>query len=452
MVPTLTRCPSNRQQLTALNEKIATAIRTRSSFSYRTHARNPDAEAQIVDTVGEVELGEDGRVIAVVGVCNDVTAQVIAEAEREAAQKRYRLMAEEASDIIALHENDRIVCVSSALERLLGRTPEELQRGRYLELVHPDDVEEAKKLLGRPPPGETRIGAYRVRHADGHYVWLETSGRGVYDESTGAFLHEIAVARDISERKEQELKMRAAQERAEAANKAKSLFLANMSHELRTPLNAIMGFADMMRQRVFGPLGDARYEAYSAEIHNSARLLLEHISDVLEIANVEAGMFELSCERLDLGELVHHCIREHSGLAREKSLTIAVEGERAGVELTADRHALRQIIDNLLSNAVKFTAPGGHIAVELSDDSGVVRLVVRDDGVGIPASELPRLGRPFEQVCAERYLAKNGQGLGLALVSALVQKHGGTLQIESAEGEGTTVSIELPTEPVRAAA
>jgi PAS domain S-box-containing protein len=435
-----------------LRRRIEAAIKSRSSFSYRTRSKSPGTAAQIVDTVGEVELGSDGRVIAVVGVCTDVTAQVTAEAERETARERYRVMADEASDIIALIEDDRMVCVSSALQRLLGRQPEDLQHGRYLSLVHPDDMEEAKKLEGRPAPGETRTAAYRLRHADGQYVWFETTTRGVYDVATGAFRKEIAVGRDISDRKKQEAEMRAAQERAEAANRAKSLFLANMSHELRTPLNAIMGFTDMMCQRVFGALGSVRYEEYAEKIHDSAKQLLEQISNVLEVANIEAGLLELAPEPLDLVEVIDVCRWETAASAKAKGLSLTVNAEGSCLSLVADRRAVKQILLQLLSNAVKFTPPGGHVSIEAGLVGANVSVVVRDDGVGIPESELPRLGKPFEQACAERYLTKNGQGLGLALVTALTEKHGGAIRIESRSGEGTAVHLELPVANARGAA
>jgi two-component system cell cycle sensor histidine kinase PleC len=433
----------NPDDVRELQERIAAAVETRSSFTYRTRAKSPDAIAQIVETVGEIDVGPDGNVVAIVGVCTDITAQVTAEAEREIAKERYRVMAEGASDIIVLHENDQIVCASSALERLLGRKPEEMQQGRYLELVHPDDLDEAMKVRGRPPPGETRTAVYRIRHADGQYIWFETSTRGVYDETTGEFLKEIAVARDVTERKAQELEMRAAQLKAEAANRAKSLFLANMSHELRTPLNAIMGFADMMRQHVFGILGDARYDGYAAEIHNSAKLLMGRITDVLEIANIEAGMLELALEPVDLRDVVDACAHEVGEAFRKRAISLARHVDDA-CTVTADRHALRQILLQLLSNALKFTAPGGHVSVDAGNSGSCTVLTVRDDGIGIPASELPRLGRPFEQVCAERYLTKNGQGLGLALVRALVEKHGGSFAIEGELEKGTCIRIELP--------
>ncbi|MGD0191013.1 MAG: ATP-binding protein [Rhizomicrobium sp.] len=432
----------NPDDVRELRQRIAAAVESRSSFCYRTRAKSADAVAQIVETVGEVDVDPDGYVVAIVGVCTDITAQVTAEAEREIAKERYRVMAEEASDIIVLHENDRIVCASSALERLLGRKPEEMQQGRYLELVHPDDLDEALKVRGRPPPGETRTAVYRIRHADGQYIWFETSTRGVYDETTGEFLKEIAVARDVTERKAQELEMRAAQLKAEAANRAKSLFLANMSHELRTPLNAIMGFSDMMRQHVFGGLGDTRYDSYANEIHNSAKLLMERITDVLEIANIEAGMLELEIEPVSLRDVVDACTREVGDAFRQRAISLAGEVDEPCI-VAGDRRALRQILLQLLSNALKFTAPGGHVSVSAHRAGGCTVLVVSDDGIGIPVSELPRLGRPFEQVCAERYLTKNGQGLGLALVRALVEKQGGSFAIQSEPGKGTCIRIEF---------
>jgi PAS domain S-box-containing protein len=425
-------------------DKIGHAIRTRSPFHYRSHAKDSDAVAQIVDTHGEVELGPDGRVVSVIGVCHDVTREVIAEAERENAQRAYRTIAEEASDIIFLHENGHIVFASGALERILGRRPEEFQDGRYLELVHPDDLEEARKVRGRPPKGEVRSATYRNRHADGHYVWIETRTRGIYDETTGEFQCEISVGRDVTERREQELKMRAAQERAEAASRAKSLFLANMSHELRTPLNAIMGFSDMMRLEAFGPLGHERYREYAATICNSGRHLLDLITDILDTAKIESGKLELHPETIDLDAAIRECTELLAMRAKEAGLDLGVEIGAQAFELTADRRALKQILLNLLSNAIKFTPAGGRVSVETAAQPGILALAVRDDGLGIPADHIPRLGRPFEQVCVDPLLAKGGSGLGLALVQALAQKHGGAMRIESELGVGTTVTVEFP--------
>ncbi len=440
-------------EVAMVRKTFETAIRTGKPFYCRTHAKDADTVAQIVDTHGEVEIDASGRVIALVGVCRDVTAQVTAETEREVAQARYSAMAEEASDIIVLHENGEVVFASSALKRLLNRPPEDMQGGRYLSLVHPDDIEEAHKVVGQPPPGAVWTGTYRVRHADGHYVWFEVSTRGVYDENSGAFRREISVGRDVTERKQQELAMRAAQERAEAANRAKSQFLANMSHELRTPLNAIIGFADVMRHHMLGSPDGGRYDDYAHLIHDSAQLLLSHISGILEMANIEGGKLTLSLETLALKPLLENASRLMREGATQSGLTLVVECDEH-LTLVADRRAVEQILLHLLSNAVKFTPRGGRVILRAEACERRAVLAVCDDGVGIPEDVLPRLGRPFEQVIADPMIAKTGAGtgLGLALVRSLTERHGGTLRIDSAIGEGTTVLVEFPQEARRNAA
>ena len=426
-------------------EKIGTAIQTHEPFYIRTRTNDPDAAVQFVDTHGEIELDDDGNAIAVAAVCKDVTAQVEAEKAKDIAQQRYGVMAEESSDIIVLHENGEAVWASNALWRLLKRTGDEMRGDKYLELVHPDDMDEARKIIGQPPPGETWTGTYRVRHADGHYVWFEVSTRGVYDERTGDFRREISVGRDVTERKRQELILRAAHDRAEAASRAKSQFLANMSHELRTPLNAIIGFADIMRHRLLGPPDGGRYDDYAHLIHDSAQLLLGHFASILEIANIEGGKLALDPELLALEQIVDDSLRPMRERAQRKGIRLSHDCA-ANLSLLADRHAVTQILFHLLSNALKFTPPGGHVHLSVKRHGAMTVLAVKDDGFGIPESDIPRLGRPFEQVMADPMISKgtSGTGLGLALVRSLVERHGGHLKIESALGEGTTVTVEFP--------
>ncbi len=425
-------------------EKINTAIKTRSPFYYRSRAKDPTSVAQIVDTHGEVEIGPDGRVLSVIGVCHDVSEQVIAEAEREKAEVKYRLMTEQASDIIMLHDLDgRVLFASHALQRVLGLTRDDFERDGFLALIHPDDLEEASKLSTLPVPGQTLTASYRARHADGHYVWMEGSTRAVHDEATGEFRHVIGISRDITERKTQELAAKAARENAEAASKAKSGFLASMSHELRTPLNAIIGFADVMKAEMFGPLGNARYVEYADLIHDSGAHLLDLISDILDMAKIEAGKMELHFEQVDLAHIIEDCARLMSQRAREGGIDLSIEVPKNGLRLHADYRAIKQILLNLMSNAVKFTPRGGLILVSAVDDGKHVVIRVCDNGIGIPAGTLPRLGRPFEQAATDPMIAKIGTGLGLALVRALAEKHGGSMRIESVEGEGTTVTVEL---------
>ena len=240
------------------------------------------------------------------------------------AYHAYSLMAEEASDIVILHEPDgRILYASSALERVLKRTAADIEQHRFLDLIHPDDVEEAAAINAIPLPGQMLTATYRTLHGDGHYVWIETTARAIYDPQTGALRNTISVTRDVTQRMNHELEVKASQERAESANKAKSRFLANMSHELRTPLNAVIGFTDLMRQRTFGPLGNERYEEYATLIYDSGQLLLDLISDMLDMAKIEAGKLELNFERVDMNGTVEDSVR----ILRDRA-------ENNGLELT----------------------------------------------------------------------------------------------------------------------
>jgi len=369
----------------------------------------------------------------------------VADQDREKAYRAYRTMAEEASDIVVLHEPDgSIIFASSALERVLKHTVAQIEHEKFLEVVHPDDVEEAAKIHAIPLPGQTLTATYRVRHGEGHYVWLEVTTRGVYDEQTGALRNLISVSRDVTRRMNHDLETKAAQERAEAANKAKSAFLANMSHELRTPLNAVIGFTDLMRQRTFGPLGNERYEEYATLIYDSGQLLLDLISDMLDMAKIEAGRLELNLERVDVSGTAEDCVRMLRDRAENSGLELTLSLPKEPLFLVADKRAVKQVLLNLLTNAIKFTPAGGHVGVSVRNGDGQATITVRDTGIGIPESELPRLGNPFEQVNSDPMLAKGGSGLGLALVRALMEKHGGILKIQSEEGIGTEVHCTFP--------
>jgi signal transduction histidine kinase len=255
----------------------------------------------------------------------------------------------------------------------------------------------------------------------------------------------LSVSRDVSERIQQELELKAARERAENASRAKSRFLANMSHELRTPLNAVIGFTDMMRQHTFGPLGNEKYEEYATLIYDSGQLLLDLISDMLDMAKIEAGKLELNIETVDFNGAVEDGTRLLRDRAAESGLELTIALPSEPLFIAADKRAIKQIMLNLLSNAIKFTPAGGAIDISVTAAKGLATIVIADTGVGIAPDDLDRLGRPFEQANGNPMLASaGGSGLGLALVRALTEKHGGILQIESEEGFGTTVRVSFP--------
>ena len=237
-------------------------------------------------------------------------------------------------------------------------------------------------------------------------------------------------------------------EAAVTASRIKSEFLANMSHELRTPLNAVIGFSDMMLHKAFGPL-PGKYEEYARLIHESGSHLLHLVSDILDLAKIEAGKMVLDIKETDLGAVVDSCLQLSAGMADSRQVRLIKDVPDGAVLIHADSRACKQILLNLLSNAVKFSKPGGSVKVSLEVKSDFVRLRVRDKGIGIPDHVLPRLGKAFEQAANDPMLAREGTGLGLALVRQLADAHGGTVHLASAENVGTCVTVELP---LRAAA
>jgi signal transduction histidine kinase len=232
---------------------------------------------------------------------------------------------------------------------------------------------------------------------------------------------------------------------AEEASRAKSIFLATISHELRTPLNAIIGFSEILKNQMFGPLGAARYRGYVDDIHGSGVHLLSLVNDLLDLAKAEAGKHELNEDDLDIGEIADTCRRLMAERAHDAGIRLEIADSFAGCLFRGDERKMRQIILNLLSNAVKFTPTGGLVIidVDLAGDGGL-QLAVRDTGIGMAAADIAKALEPFGQVADIMTRQTGGTGLGLPLTVKLVELHGGRLAIESAPGNGTTVTLGFP--------
>lgn len=251
-----------------------------------------------------------------------------------------------------------------------------------------------------------------------------------------------AILRDASLEHSHEVRLETARIEADEMNAGKSRFLANMSHELRTPLNAIMGFSDIMRSRMFGEL-PGKYVEYAELIHESGRHLLDLINDVLDMSKIEAARYELAREVFDAREPVSAALRLMRLQADEAGVQLRGMLPGAPLEVDADRRALKQIVLNLVSNALKFTPKGGSVTVSGQAVEGMLEITVADTGVGIPPEDVERLGRPYEQAGGADQKAR-GTGLGLSLVRAFAELHGGDMGIESRLGEGTAVMVRLP--------
>ena len=234
---------------------------------------------------------------------------------------------------------------------------------------------------------------------------------------------------------------------ANKANHSKSEFLANMSHELRTPLNAIIGFSDIMDKETFGPVGNARYASYVKDIAGSGHHLLSIINDILDLAKAEANKLNLDEREIDLVQIAAESIRMCEPKAQQGGIAIALKPCAEEVIVRGDAKLMLQILLNLVSNAVKFSHEGGNVEVslELGADRSVT-VAVRDQGIGIPATDIERVLRPFEQVEDSRTRAHGGTGLGLPYAVRLAELHGGALWIESQVNVGTSVMVVLPRE------
>jgi protein-histidine pros-kinase len=359
----------------------------------------------------------------------------------QAEEAKFRGLLEAAPDaLVIVNRRGRIDLVNGQAERLLGYRRDELF-GQPVEILVP------KRYHGQHPghrntyfdsnPGTRPMGAgldlYAVRK-DGSEFPAEIS-LAPLETPDGVLV--TAAIRDISDRKRLELRM-------QEANRLKSEFLANMSHELRTPLNAIIGFAQLMHNGRVGPVSPQHHE-YLGDILTSSRHLLQLINDVLDLAKVESGKMELRPEKVDLGVLVGEVCDIVRGLAASKRLTIQVDAAPEATQVFLDAARLKQILYNYLSNAIKFTPEDGHIQVQVSSVGAEhVRIDVIDTGIGIAEEHFPKLFVEFQQVDASATKKYQGTGLGLALTKRISEALGGTVEVSSTPGKGSTFSAILP--------
>ena len=402
----------------------------------------------VSETVTEVTHGAGGD-RWYVGTMTDVselvrTQQALGEAERGYAD----IFHHAAEGIYRSSPDGRQLRANPALVRLNGYASEAEMLGAVADIglewyVEPGRREEFKRLLerdGRVVNFESEI----YRHKTRERIWVIENARLVRDVNGAPLYYEGSVL-EITARKRAEEAMRDATLAAETASRAKTAFLANITHELRTPLNAIIGFTDIMRAEMFGPLGSPRYVAYLGDVQDSAYMLLQLIEDILDVSKAEAGKLELAEEPVDIKPLVALCLRMLEARASSGEVRL-VEDVPAGLpKILADQRRLRQIVLNLLSNAVKFTPEGGRVEISAwLNDQGELALSVSDTGIGMSADELVRAQQPFVQLDRAGRRRQEGTGLGLPLCRQLVELHGGALSLMSVPGEGTVATVRLP--------
>jgi signal transduction histidine kinase len=370
-----------------------------------------------------------------------VSQQRLAEAQRIAGIGNFRWLPQMA----------RIEC-SGELCRMfgLGDRARSLPLKALLRRIPGADRKAVTRSLRRGLSGERIDLDHQVVMPDGvvRTLCLRAEVTAAEDDATylqGSF-------QDITERKRTEVALATARDDARGADAAKTAFLAAMSHELRTPLNAIIGFSDMIAQQAFGPIAEGRYVDYARNTGQAGEQMLDFIVDVLTIAQLQAGRYELELESVDLAEVAETAMAEfqQGEDGERRAITLAISGTPR--LLSADRRAITQMLLKLLSNAAKFSPDGSPIRLALAGEKdGWMRLSVADQGIGISAEVAELAVRPFRQVDGRLARKHGGTGLGLSIVHGLIERHGGRLSFDSAPNQGTTVSLDFPVDAEAAA-
>ena len=316
----------------------------------------------------------------------------------------------------------------------------------------------ARSLLRRVPAADraelieevrnTLAGAsmrldHRVVTTEGDVRTLSLRGEAVSADGAPKYLQ--GSYQDITERRQVEVELEAARDEAQAANAAKTALLAGMSHELHTPLNAIIGFSELIAQQKLGPIAEPKYIEFADVIRRAGQRALTVFRDVLLMAELEAGRLRLKLEKIDLCRAAGLAVAEFRQTGAGAGHEISFETNGDGCFIHADEGAVEQMVLKLLSNAAKFSATGSTIRIAVAwAGAGSVRLDVVDTGIGMTADEAELAVRPFGKADGGLARSYEGLGLGLSIVSRLVEHHGGRLSIASSPGKGSQISLIFP--------
>ncbi len=352
--------------------------------------------------------------------------------------------------------------ISENLRAVLGYEPEEFlsDPAFWTSLIHPDERERVLAGLAVLNTQNTHVSEARYRHKDGSWRWMRSEMALIRDAS-GQPHERVGYWIDITKRKgaEEKLAELAAElevkvasrtgelamalEAATAADRVKTEFMANVTHELRTPLNSVIGFAELLKDEVPGPL-NAKQAAFAADILASGERLLALVEGILEMSRLEAAGAALEREPVEIGAMLEECVAAHRQAAEARGMTIGLEvAPDAGSAELAPK-ALRYMLNALLDNAIKFNCDGGTVAVSARRANGALEIAVADTGIGIAQEDVAKLFKPLVQLDAGLARRHGGVGMGLALARRLAELHGGTINVESEPGKSSMFTLRLP--------
>lgn len=421
----------------------------KSAYRTFTRLRSSDGTFRTVELAMSMLRHDENRNMRVVGTLTDIEERRRAEKALSEAEKKYRTIVENAAGgIYQVTPEGQFLSANPAMARILGYDTAE-QMLREVRNAH-DNLyvrvrDRAIFISDLGTVGFVHNFETEVRTRDGVRIWVNENARAVKDDD-GNILYYEGSMEDITSRKQAELKLREAKVQSDLANRAKSEFLANMSHELRTPLNAIIGFAEIIKNEVLGPLENRQYWEYASDIHASGRRLLTIINEILDVSRIEAGDRQINEGVVDMNKVIGSCIdfTRQKQLSSER-LTIVNMSEGKVPSIIGEELAIKQILINLLSNAIKYTPGEGRITVshEVEND-GRLRLSITDTGIGMEDYEITKALSPFGQLETSLSRADSGAGLGLTLVESLMKLHDGKIELFSQKGIGTTATLVFP--------
>ncbi|MCR6630816.1 MAG: PAS domain S-box protein [Magnetospirillum sp.] len=409
----------------------------------------PSGAAKFVEMAGRPAFDADGLFCGYRGTATDITP--LKRHERELAaqsEQRQAIIENMGQGVVVFDANERLVAMNQPARALLDLPPSagnlDTLESLLLHLALQGEFGRGNAMVKviRRLARLRRFPHQVFEHARPNGIVLEVRSTAM---PAGGLILTFA---DITDRKKVEDTLREAKDAAERGNRAKATFLANISHELRTPLNAIIGFSELMKHEIFGPLEPVSYRTYVDDIHESGMHLLELINDILDMSKAEAGMTDLVDALVDVSAVIRSSMRMMSRRATANGIALVEDIPEDLPYLRADERRVRQIVLNLVSNAVKFTEEGGSVTVTAGCEPEGLVLTVTDTGIGMTPDELERVMHPFVQADTRLSRKYEGTGLGLPLTKALVVAHGGTIRLSSEPEKGTSVQVVFPPERV----